>query len=431
MRPKKQRTDEPTIAPRQQYLPPEPQWRGQGQPPPPPQNPPNQQPPPQAPPPAPHPQAPPPPEPARQPGVPARPDIATPVQQKIMRTEGINVTIEDMRNYMPKGDFMVGIGIYEGLNIYNQPDGLQAYSQTKMLHPANLITAMEKKGKTAISNGGQYDTLDIDFQDEWRGNIPKIRFQYASPPPFFVVFQLLEKVAKTTPTGGNTPLQTGMSISLEFRGYAVHNLTDQDGAVSFGVFELPFYSAKDFKLPVPPTAVPIGVSLTARIGDWQGIVKPITSMSRILSGSSVRTDINQTKEAFIANPETYGGCEYVDTDGIDIYVDELRFLPLSASVTRLNCRIYQKNLWKHGEPAGAMPIGDSKVNVQQYDLRWEIRGEINPTCVFFFTIETCDMVTMEPRILGYVGINLFNNKSDNSPVSDPKAPKTVFIIYYI
>ncbi len=109
-------------------------------------------------------------------------------------------------------------------------------------------------------------------------------------------------------------------------------------------------------------------------------------------------------------------------DGFDVYVDQARYLPDNATISKIQMKAFTHDLKQVGATGVAFPKLDDTAGSPKYSLRAEFRGEdvANPALTLLLRVDTVNKFTgKEASVVGYAAINVFKttDASNNQPRS--------------
>lgn len=114
--------------------------------------------------------------------------------------------------------------------------------------------------------------------------------------------------------------------------------------------------------------------------------------------------------------------EFDENRGIDIFIDQLRFVPTNCTIIKILVRMVDKSFVDLVKASACIPDFESPLPLPTYNFKWELRSDINyaKTAFLFFIMITLDVHSEDgkPNILGYSFFPLFLDKSTGQPATD-------------
>ena len=113
--------------------------------------------------------------------------------------------------------------------------------------------------------------------------------------------------------------------------------------------------------------------------------------------------------------------KFEDGDGIDLYIDSARFLPDNVTITKCYVQlIYYTDSNTIQKASVSHKICDLNESVYSpnYNLRIEYRNNLHPLSYIMIRIDTIEKYSLKHQLIGYTGINLFNEYGTLEPVKD-------------
>ena len=116
-------------------------------------------------------------------------------------------------------------------------------------------------------------------------------------------------------------------------------------------------------------------------------------------------------------------------DGFDVYVDQARYLPDNASLSKIQLKAFTQDLRQVGPTSAAFPRLDDVSGSPKYGMRVEFRGEdiANPALTLLIRVDTVNKYTRkEAKVVGYAAINVF--KKANATLQQPRSTDQEFAL---
>lgn len=162
---------------------------------------------------------------------------------------------------------------------------------------------------------------------------------------------------------------------------------------------------------------------------WRGALHR-KSMKKLVQATE--TIVSQIREVKLNRAshriKDYGKIEVSKIDTIMCMIDYGLNLPLNCTCTKATIAMYNSSRKR----MTAFHNNDSNLNIPSkinelssksetpnymHALKWKMKGdeELDPTTLFIIKIETMELPTLKPAVVGYAFINLFINDSEFSP----------------
>lgn len=361
-----------------------------------------------------------------------------------LANNGIAVNISKLINFISKSMLKFRVTIFQSENIandkYNNPCqwtseyvnalGLNSASDRGRRIPGTYI----RTGKNDLQ-GSEIDSSSVGRMDIGSANhneivvLKKAAFfnnfysemhKIDWTEDLYLVIEVLEKTPSSFSNLENS--RENNSASFVPVAWTVMQLSNPDMRIlNFETVELNLYELP-IVMPIedPESLKPKDGALEITVYEPTDDMGSNISMHRPGSLSSLKphTKLN----VFLENltPQIEDARYYEKGDGIDFYVDSVRFLPDNTSCTKIIIKAYTSNLEKVGNSVGGLPDLNSDSYSPVFGFRCEFRKPIfDPTTIIVITILTIDTHHNEVRVLGYAVINMFLNKMRVEQPSNP------------
>jgi hypothetical protein len=114
--------------------------------------------------------------------------------------------------------------------------------------------------------------------------------------------------------------------------------------------------------------------------------------------------------------------EFDEKRGIDIFIDQIRFLPTNCTITKILVRMVDKTFLDLVKASACIPDFESLMPLPTYNFKWELRSDINysKTAFLFLIFITIDVHSEDgkPNIMGYSFFPLFLDKKTQEPATE-------------
>lgn len=114
--------------------------------------------------------------------------------------------------------------------------------------------------------------------------------------------------------------------------------------------------------------------------------------------------------------------EFDEKRGVDIFIDQIRFIPTNCTIVKVLVRMVNKKFVDLVKASACIPDFESLVPLPTYNFKWELRSDINydKTAFLFLIFITIDVNTQDgkPNIMGYSFFPLFLDKNTKEPATE-------------